>query len=255
MPVDAALRRCEEITAQAEGDPMLAAAVLPPTAGLHAMRGDFDRARSLYGQARASFEEYGLGEALASLPLYSGPIELLAGDPRAAERELRRGYDLLEDMGDRGRFSTVAAFLSRALYAQSRLDEANTVALSAAEAASTHDVYTQAVWRGTRALILASTGQSEPAEALAREAVVLSGETDSPDLAGDALVVLAEVLFTAGRLTEATACANEALNRYRAKGNKPSARRASSMFGLAESDDLHRVVPHDNSSFDGGGDQ
>jgi class 3 adenylate cyclase/tetratricopeptide (TPR) repeat protein len=231
-PVDAALRRCEEITAHAGDDRVLAAVVLPPTAGLHALRGDFERARSLYGRARASFEEFGLQAALAALPLYSGPIELLAGDPRAAERELRRGYDLLKEMGDRGRFSTVAAFLSQALYAQARLEEADAVVLSAAAAVTTYDLYTQAMWRATRALILASAGEPGQAERLAREAVALSRGTDWPNLAGDSLLVLAEVLAAGGRTAEATACAGEALRRYREKGNEISARRAEQLARL-----------------------
>jgi class 3 adenylate cyclase/tetratricopeptide (TPR) repeat protein len=231
-PVDAALRRCEEITAQAGDDSVLAAVVLPPTGGLHALRGDFELARSLYGRARASFEEFGLRAALGALPLYSGPIELLAGDPRAAERELRRGYDLLQNMGDRARFSTVAAYLSQALYAQARFEEADTVALEAAAAATTDDFYTQAVWRGTRALILASAGESEQAERLAREAVALSRGTDWLNLAGDALLVLAEVLAVGGRTAEARARAGEALRRYRQKGNDISAHRAEQLARL-----------------------
>jgi predicted ATPase len=232
MPVDAALRRCEEIRAQAGDDRVLAAVVLPPTGGLHALSGNFERARSLCGRARASFEEFGLRAALAALPLYSGPIELLAGDPRAAERELRRGYDLLDEMGDQGRFSTVAAFLSQALYAQARLEEADAVALSASAAATTDDFYTQAVWRGTRALILVSTGESEQAERLAREAVALTRETDWPNLVGDALLVLAEVLAAGGRIAEAKVRAREALRRYREKGNEISARRAEQLARL-----------------------
>jgi ATP/maltotriose-dependent transcriptional regulator MalT len=232
MPVDAALRRCEEITAQVGDDRVLAAAILPPTGGLHALRGNFERARSLYGRARASLEEFGLRAALAALPLYSGPIELLAGDPRAAERELRHGYDLLKEMGDRARFSTVAAFLSQALYGQARLEEADAIALSAAAATTTYDFYTQAVWRGTRALILASAGESQQAERLARQAVALSRETDSTNLTGDALLILAEVLAAGGRTAEAMAHAGEALRRYREKGNKISARRAEQLAGV-----------------------
>jgi class 3 adenylate cyclase/tetratricopeptide (TPR) repeat protein len=231
-PVDAALRRCEEITAQAGDDRVLAAVVLPPNGGLHALRGDFERARSLYGRARASFEEFGLRAALAALPLYSGPIELLAGDPRAAERELRRGYELLQEMGDRSRFSTVAAFLSQALYGQARLEEADAVARQAAAAATAYDFYAQAAWRGTRALILASAGRFEQAERLAEEAVALSRGTDWPNLAGDALLVLAEVLAAGGRMAEATACAGEALRRYQQKGNDISARRAERLARL-----------------------
>jgi tetratricopeptide (TPR) repeat protein len=135
-------------------------------------------------------------------------------------------------MGDRGRFSTVAAFLAQALYAQARLEEAAAVVLSAAAAATTYDFYTQAVWRGTRALILAGAGESEQAERLAREAVALSRETDWLNLAGDSLLALAEVLAAGGRTAEATAHASEALRRYREKGNMISARRAEQLAGL-----------------------
>jgi predicted ATPase/class 3 adenylate cyclase len=232
MPVEAALRRCKEITAQLADDRTLATAVLLPTSGLHALRGDFKEARSLYRRAQDSFEEFGLRGALASVPLYSGPVELLAGDPRAAERELRRGYDALEEMGDRSRLSTVAAFLAQALYAQSRFEEADAVALLAASTAMTHDAYTQALWRGTRAQLLAVAGDLEQAERLAREAVALTDETDSPNLAGDAHLILAEVLYLSGHTTRAVHHAHEAFRRYRAKGNRVSNRRAKELSPL-----------------------
>jgi tetratricopeptide (TPR) repeat protein len=88
------------------------------------------------------------------------------------------------------------------------------------------------VWRGTRALILARTGGFQQAERLAREALELTEETDSLNLAGDALLVLAEVLATSGGIAEATAYASEAVHRYREKGNKISARRAEQFAGL-----------------------
>jgi class 3 adenylate cyclase/tetratricopeptide (TPR) repeat protein len=232
MPADAALRRCEEIMTEAGDDRVLVAAVLPPTAGLYALRGDFARARALYRRARADFTEFGLTAALAALPLYSGPIEFLAGDPQAAERELRRGYALLSDMGDRSRLSTVAAFLSQALHAQSRFTEANDLALASAAAATPDDFYTQTVWRGTRALILARDGDSAEAEVLARDAVALTEDTDSLNLAGDALVVLAEVLAVGGHLVDAAVYARKALRRYHEKGNRVSSRRAEDIAAL-----------------------
>ncbi|MEU4690045.1 adenylate/guanylate cyclase domain-containing protein [Actinoplanes sp. NPDC023714] len=231
-PVEAALRRCEEIMTEAGDDRVLIAAVLPPAAGLHALRGDFDRARSMHRRARADFTEFGMTSALAALPLYSGPIELLAGDAPAAERELRRGYELLTGMGDRSRYSTVAAFLAQALYAQDRFGEANEQALSAAATATADDFYTQTVWRGTRALILAHAGDAEQALALARHAVALTQNTDSLNLAGDALLVLAEVLVAAGHRDDAAVYAREALRRYRDKGNAVSSRRAEDIASL-----------------------
>ena len=51
-------------------------------------------------------------------------VELLAGNPDAAERSLRQGYAALEEMGEKAVLSTTAAFLGQALVAQGRVDEA-----------------------------------------------------------------------------------------------------------------------------------
>jgi tetratricopeptide (TPR) repeat protein len=57
--------------------------------------------------------------------ILSGYVELLAGDPGAAERELRGDHEALEVMGERNCISTTEAFLAEALYQQGRLDEAD----------------------------------------------------------------------------------------------------------------------------------
>ena len=49
------------------------------------MQGDFERARELYTRARALLEDLGVAVLGASTSLDSGDVELLAGDPRAAE--------------------------------------------------------------------------------------------------------------------------------------------------------------------------
>ena len=231
-PVDAALSRCAEIMAQARGDPVLAATLLPPTAGLHGLAGDFEQARSLYLRARATFEELGLRTALGALPLYSGPIELLADDAKAAERELRTGCDVLERIGDRSRLSSALAFLAQAFYAQGRDDEAEAAALDAAAAATPHDSYTHVVALGTRALVFAAAENFAEAERLGRRSVDLADATDSTNLAGDAFLVLAEVSATAGASAEAARHAADALHRYREKGNVVSSSRAEELTRL-----------------------
>ena len=50
------------------------------------------------------------------LAQFAGWAELLAGDPEAAERELRAGYDVLSDIGEVAWLSTVAAILGEAVY-------------------------------------------------------------------------------------------------------------------------------------------
>ena len=164
--------------------------------------------------------------ALAAVPLYSGQIELLAGAAEAAEEELRRGYDVLEEMGDLARLSTAAAFLAQVLYAQGRNDDAERLTAVSADAAATDDAVSQMLWRGTRAKTFALRGELGEAEALAREAVEIAERTDGLNLHGDALLDLAVVLRAAERPREAAASAERALALYERKGNLVSAARA-----------------------------
>ena len=102
---------------------MAVADVLQPLAGLHAMEGRFDEARALLAASDAAFEELGLTLSSA-VSHHAAMVELLAGDPVAAERCLRKGYAALEEMGERAVLSTTAAFLGQALLAQGRDEEA-----------------------------------------------------------------------------------------------------------------------------------
>jgi class 3 adenylate cyclase/tetratricopeptide (TPR) repeat protein len=225
-PVEDALRRCEDILAAARGDPALEAVSLATIGHLQAMLGRFDEARASARHSRAIGEEFGLTSWLAALPLYSGPIELLAGEPGAAERELRAGYDALIEMGDLGRLSTEAAFLAQALYTQGRYEEAEYLTGVCEGATTPDDVLSQIAWRSVRAKALAQKGEFQLAELLAQEAVALAQETDGLDLHGDALLDLAEVLRASGRPSDAVAAAERALSLYARKGNLVSAARA-----------------------------
>ena len=68
---------------------------------LRAMQGEFTAARDLYTRARLMLEEVGCSIVAASISQQSCRVELLAGDPAAAERELRRDFDELSEMGER----------------------------------------------------------------------------------------------------------------------------------------------------------
>ena len=78
-------------------------------------------------------------------------MELLAGDPAAAETSLRAGFDALERMGEKAFLSTTAAFLARAVFAQGRIDEADELAQLSASLTAPGDLLTQLLWRGVRA--------------------------------------------------------------------------------------------------------
>jgi hypothetical protein len=101
----------------------------------------------------------------------AGQIELIAGDPAAAERHLREGYEALRAMGERGLLSTITGRLAEAVYLQGRLDEAQQLTEEAQALAVNDDIDAQARWRATRAKLLAQRGQFPEARRLAAEAM------------------------------------------------------------------------------------
>jgi tetratricopeptide (TPR) repeat protein len=153
--------------------------------------------------------------------MYAGWAELIAGDATAAERQLRVGYEALERMGEQSFLSTMAALLARAVFSQGRYDEAERLTQVSDDAIS-NDLFTQAMWRGTRAKLLARRGDAD-AERLARESVELSLETDCLNLQADALVDLAETLRLLNRGGETRGILEEAISLYETKGNLASA--------------------------------
>ena len=158
-------------------------------------------------------------------------VELLAGDPAAAERELRWGYESLGQMGAAAEVAPVlAALLAQTLYLQERDDEALRFSELSEEAAAPDDLSAHVQWRAARAKVLARAGTTEEAERLAREAVRLAAETDFLGLHGDALVDLAEVLVLAGRTRESVPALEDAVRLYERKGNVVSAERARALM-------------------------
>jgi tetratricopeptide (TPR) repeat protein len=146
-------------------------------------------------------------------------VELLAGDPVAAECSLRAGYGKLEEMGETNVLSTSAAYLAQALLAQGRDAEAERFAQRSNELAAADDLLTQVMWRGVQARVLAGRGHFEEAERIARESVALAEKTDFVNHKGDALVDFAIVLRLAGRPEQGQAALAEALRLYEQKGN------------------------------------
>jgi class 3 adenylate cyclase/tetratricopeptide (TPR) repeat protein len=228
-PVDAAIELCDELLSTAGDDRKGQAMTLLALAHLEAMRGEFDRARELYGRSRRSLEELGWNLHAAVTSISSGPIEMLAGDPVAAERELRRDVEALEVMGERYFRSTTAGFLAEALYRQDRLDEAHRATELCEELAAEGDVSSQFLWRCVRGKILARRGELAVGEALVREGVRLIGLAEDPDTQGTALLDLNEVLRLAGRHEEAARTAEEAAGLFEQKGNVVELRRATEL--------------------------
>jgi predicted ATPase/class 3 adenylate cyclase len=210
-PVPEAIERCESIVAEALGDRRTQGLVMSLLGELRAMHGELDTARDLYERARRMLEELGRSLVAVTTSQQSSRIEMLAGDPAAAERELRRDYAQLEEMGEKYFLSTAAGELAQAVYAQGRYAEAEELTRIAAELSAEDDLTSQALWRSGRAKALARRGLGEQAEELAHAAIALLDGTDALVLQANALEDLAEVLGLVGsdgarvRLSEALA--------------------------------------------------
>jgi tetratricopeptide (TPR) repeat protein len=234
-PVSEAIRRCEEILARLPEQKRIAASAARALAGLRAMEGDFEEARRLIERERRILGELGLAAAAAIATEVYGLVELLAGDPVAAERELRAGYETLEKMGETSVRPTIAAMLAEALAAQGRDDEALRFSQISEEVAKPDDLAPQVQWRAARAKLLARRGELVEAERLAREAVALAEQTpDFLHLPAEALTSLAEVLRVAGAPDEAAKAVGEALSLYERKGDRVSAGRARALLAEIE---------------------
>ncbi len=121
-PVDAAIHRCNQIRDQVATSPVAVADALHPLAVLHAMNGDFALARELIREADAILDD--LGRLESAVSHHEATVELLAGDPGAAESKLLTGYRKLSAMGERSLLATTAALLALAAFAQGRDEDA-----------------------------------------------------------------------------------------------------------------------------------
>jgi class 3 adenylate cyclase/tetratricopeptide (TPR) repeat protein len=218
-PVERAVPHCEAILAQSDGDRRTEGLTMSLLARLEAMRGDFDRARALSDRARATLEELGRSVVAASTSLDSCGVDLLAGDPAAAERHLRRDSEALSEMGETYLLSTVAAELARAVVLQGRDAEAEALTVTAEELAADDDIASQALWRSVRGKVLARRGDLGAARRMATEAVELVRRTDAAVTLGDALLDLGEVLERCGDMAAAHDAYEEALLLFERKGN------------------------------------
>ena len=153
-PAEEGIRRCEAMREEVRESPEAEAAILRHLAGLHAMVGRFPLARELLATSNAACAELGL-TLNAATAQNEAFVELLAGNPAAAEASLRAGYRALEEMGERAFRSTTAALLARAILEQGRDAEAEEFAALSARLTASGDLLTQVLWRRVRARVLA----------------------------------------------------------------------------------------------------
>lgn len=206
----------------------------------YAMLGEFDGARRLVAEAREIVENLGFVWHRAGVASAAGFVEMLGGDFSAAERELRAGYELVEEAGMTGSYFGMALRdeLADALCAQARYDEAARLSEASERGAAPDDVQSQVLWRSVRAKAFAGQGRLDEAEHLARDAVAIADETELVIVRANALAALAEVLSLAGRREAASAALRAARRLYRAKGDRVSASRPAAATTAAPAVDV-----------------
>ncbi len=242
-PVSEGLRRCEELLPQVASDRRASAVVLRAAARLHAMAGDFERARREYREARRTYVELGWNFDAATCSLDGAAIELLAGNAAAAERELREDLRTLRDMGDRNWSPATASLLALSLIAQGRHEEAGAFARMGEADASPEDIFTQVLWRRARSEILMAAHEPTQGLTKATEAVELARGSDDPTQLADSLVTLGGALQAVSRCDDARVALLEALTLYDAKENTAAAAAVRAAWPELSQRPPDRVIP------------
>jgi tetratricopeptide (TPR) repeat protein len=228
VPVDAAISRAEQLLQGASGEPWAEARILVPLSELYAYAGRFAAARGALARARLVDTEAGAKLHVATSAILAGPVELMAGNPAAAERYLWEAYEMLRAMGERGYLATVAGELADVLYARERYDEAQRITEEAQAVTAADDIDAQARWRSVQAKLCARRGDFAVARQRAGEAEALvSPAVSFPVLHAEVLMAKAEVNRLAGAPDQAAASVRAALQIYQDRGIAPLAEQAT----------------------------
>jgi len=177
-PVEEGLATCRRFRESTEPGQRAHSEVVIVEGTLLALTGDFERGRELAASGRRDLLELGQKVQYAAIGQPAAIIELLAGDPAAAERIMREGYEILVAAGERGYLSTVTALLALALARQGRLEEAERYAEESRRMGAADDVVTQMYWRVVKARLAGAAGNREEASRLASEVMELTDATD-----------------------------------------------------------------------------
>jgi len=232
-PVTEGIARCRVFLAEAEDNSALRATVEATLGAMVASQGSFDEAKSRYRSSVELHERLGLRFRAAVTALLGAEIELLAGDPRAAEHELRGAYETLAAMGESGSRGVVSASLALVLAQEGDDDEAWHFTRLAEEISEPGDAFAAILERAAAARLLVRAQEFERAEESGREALALAETTDCPMLQTTALLALADVLDRSGETAEARGLLERAHRAFEAKGNLVEARRVAALLAEA----------------------
>jgi tetratricopeptide (TPR) repeat protein len=221
---------CEQLFSADYANAALRAQVLQIQAVCHAMLGDVEASRRAAVAARSLLDEF---DFKMHMGLYAGDIgvsELIGRDLDRAEFELRRGHEVLVEIGDVGVRSTIDAVLADVLFLQGKHDEALELADSSRAIAGADDLDAQPRWRTARARVLSARGDHDEALALLGEAAALVEPIDFLELKGYVHDVLGEALVRVDRIDDAVRAVERAIALHDLKGNVVSAVRSRAVL-------------------------
>jgi DNA-binding SARP family transcriptional activator/tetratricopeptide (TPR) repeat protein len=223
--VAAGIARCEQLLQGRDELRVGDIGVLGTLALSQAMQGHFDCGRQMIAQGRELMESLGHTNPLVATMCWRGELELLAGDPVAAEAVLIEARHHAAVSGSLETGAIIAALLARAQLWQGRDTDAEELADVARAGAPPDSRPAQARWRALLAAVHAARGQAGDAVALAAYADRLLRPTDLLPLRADVLVDLASALAARGDTAKATQAAQHALALHTKKGNTVAAQR------------------------------
>jgi class 3 adenylate cyclase/tetratricopeptide (TPR) repeat protein len=213
-PTDQAIERVERESVRGGWD-------FPRTdlATMRAMRGSFDDARRDIETAREYLTERGVKLPLGGLAMQAGTIASLTGDDEAAQREFAEGIRILQEVGEQGVLSLLAAMRAESLFRLGRRAEMEEAIALAREAGAPDDISTQANWRWVAAMAAADDGNLDEARRLMDETVEMIEPTDMPEMKASTFEALAHVELRAGRADAWRAALERALAQHTLKAN------------------------------------
>ena len=169
---------------------------------LYGWRRRDEEALEEYERARELFAEVGAATYLAKAMLRIASTVRRAGDLEEAEKLAREGIRILKPLEDRGTLCEVQRFLAEVLLDQGRLDEAELYALKAVETVGPQDVSSQASTKTSLALVRATQGRDEEAEALLRESIEILERSEYSRFLSDPLEAMIQFLEERERFEE-----------------------------------------------------
>jgi class 3 adenylate cyclase/tetratricopeptide (TPR) repeat protein len=172
---------------------------------LYGWRRRDEEALEEYERARELFAEVGAATYLAKAMLRIASTVRRAGDLEEAEKLAREGIRILKPLEDRGTLCEVQRFLAEVLLDQGRLDEAELYALKAVETVGPQDVSSQASTKTSLALVRATQGRDEEAEALLRESIEILERSEYSRFLSDPLEAMIQFLEERDRFEETAA--------------------------------------------------